>query len=239
MAIDKLTLDYFNNDFPGWDYSKPVEIAENPYWTEVPVVELDLDLDVEYLRHLAKGFDPKDYGTQTREHGSYQKEKRIVGWECNKILWNHGNRPTYAHDIRNYKLADKLEIIKPDVQEKALEDYLISKGLNFKVLLHMQLIPNSYLRPHRDFSDNWPLLYAWIPVNYPEGSELRFYPLGTVPITEGKVYLFNQYHFVHAIRNTNPELIRDCIIGHLDENIQDTPEWRQRVIDAINEQYNS
>lgn len=239
MAVDKLTLDYFNNPHPGWDYSRPVEIAENPFFTQVPIVELDLNLNVDYLKDLANKFASVDYGTQKRSHGNYQKEKRMVGWECNKILWNHGNRPTYTPDIRNRSQVDKLDIIKPGEQEKLLEDYLIDHGLNFKILLHMKLIPNSYLRPHRDFSDNWPLLYAWIPITYPEGAELRFYPIGTVPITVGKVYLFNQYHFIHAIRNTNPTMSREALIGHMDQDIQDTPEFRQFVTNAINQQYNS
>ena len=238
MAVDKLTQDFFNNDHPGWDYSKPVDIPKNPFFTKVPFVELDFDLDLEKLTNLC--IPAKIPREEKRIDGLYQKNKRIVGWECNKLLWNHKNRSTHVTDIRNNIYADELLEELPEENEKKLEDYLVSKGINFKILMLMQLLPgNSYLRPHRDISDNWPLLYVWIPVKYPVGSELRFYPYGTVPVKLGKVYLFNQHQFVHSIRNTNNTEKRYIIGGHMNQKIMDTEEFRTKVTQAINQQYNN
>ena len=237
MAIDKLTQDYFGHDFPGWDHSTPVEIPKNPFFTQVPFVELDVGIDVDYLKGLMQKILPVDYGKESREHRSYQKEKRIKGWDCNKVLWNHGNRPTYALTIRNKEMVPTPPIVEPGETELQIENYLKSKNFYYKILLHMTLVPDSYLRPHRDFSDNWPLLYSWIPITYPEGAELKFYPLGTAKIKLGCVYLFNQYHFTHAIRNTNLDLSRDCLIGHLDEDMHNNSEFKSQVVEAISQQY--
>jgi len=236
---DRLTNDYFSNDFPGWDYSKKVEIPENPFYTRVPFVEIDMGFDTDLLRKVCEQLPAEQVGKQPRKHGPYQKVQRMKGWECNKFLWNHGNRPTYTHDIRRQEDVEKLPVFEAGEKESIIEEHLKSCGAHFKVLLHMMMQPGAYLRPHRDFSANWPLLYAWVPVTYPKGTELKFYPYGTVTPKFGCIYLFNQYFFTHGIRNTNPTETRHAFIGHLSEEMHDNPEWRQRVIDAINQQYNS
>ena len=102
MAVDKLTQDFFNNDHPGWDYSKPVDIPKNPFFTKVPFVELDFDLDLEKLTNLCTATAHLEiHREEKRIDGLYQKNKRIVGWEANKLLWNHKNRSTHVTDIRN------------------------------------------------------------------------------------------------------------------------------------------
>lgn len=240
MVVDKLTQDFFNNDHPGWDYSKPVDIPKNPFFTKVPFVELDFGLDLGYINQLCTAIAQDIPREEIRIDAQYQKNKRIVGWEANKLLWNHKNRSTHITDIRSNIYADELDAVLPDEHEKKLEDYLVSKGIHYKISMLMQLIPgNSYLRPHRDISDNWPLLYIWIPVKYPVGSELRFYPYGTVPVKLGKAYLFNQHQFVHAIRNTNNTETRYIVAGHTDQKIMDTEEFRNKVTQAINQQYNN
>lgn len=235
--MDKLTQDFFNADFPGWKSS--VEIADNPFYTDVPIVEIETDINCDYINLLAKQINSLDRADMQDQQPPYQIEPRSQGLRISDLLWNYGNRPTSVKNWRTNEFVEPAPIIKPGSAESLIEQHLKSRGFDLKICMHMSLEPNGYLRPHRDISDNWPLLYVWIPLTYPLGSELKFYPLGTVTPKLGNVYLFNQNSYTHSIRNTNATEIRYALIGHLDENLMNTKEFRQIVVDSINKQYNS
>jgi hypothetical protein len=236
---DKLTMDYFSAEFPGWDYSQPVEIPDNVFATQVPIVELDYDLDVKLIENILRKLPEEHVGKQLRIKGAYQRTSRFKGWECRKFLWNYGYRSTYMTDIVSRKLVDPEPLSEPGVEEEKIRQEMLRHGLDYKILLAMEMRPEGYLRPHRDLSDNPnPLLYCWIPITYPAGNELKLYPTGTMTPTLGKVYLFNQEAFVHAVRNSNTTETRLACIGHLNPDTI-TDEFRDKVTTAINEQYNS
>lgn len=233
--MDKLTQDFFETKFPG--FNDQVIIADNVFQTSVPVVELEYNLNVDLLLKYCLDIKVNEIGNRQGKTQGYQKEPRWKGWHCYSSLWNYGYQSTHMLDIYNKKLDAPPPIKYPDEKTLKIRKYFLDLGLDFRLLLNMILNPNSYLRPHRDISfDPNPLLYCWIPLTNPKGSELKFYPYGTVDVKLGNVYLFNQENFVHAIRNTNKDLQRYSMIGYLDSKTI-LPKFKQQVTDAIQKQY--
>lgn len=235
--MDKLTQDFFETKFPG--FNDQVNIADNVFQTPVPVVELEYNLDVDLLLKYCLDIKGNEIGNRQGKIQGYQKEPRWKGWDCHNLLWNYGYQSTHMLDIYNKKLDVPPPIKHPDEQETKIRKYFLDRGLDFRLLMNMSLGPSSYLRPHRDISfDPNPLLYCWIPLTNPAGSELKFYPCGNVNIKLGNVYLFNQENFVHAVRNTNKDLPRFSMIGYLDSQAV-TDEFKHQVVNAIHQQYNT
>lgn len=232
--MDKLTQDYFNTEFLGLEN---VTLEENVFQTKVPFVELEYNLDVVYLLDLCLKIQGNEVGRRPGKAGQYQDQPRWKGWHCHNLLWNYGHQATTMDDIYSKKLGAVAELKEPKDETLAIQEYFLDRGLDFRLIMNFLLEPNSYLRPHRDIGLNPnPLLYCWIPLTNPKGSELKFYPYGNVDIKLGNVYLFNQENFVHAVRNKNQDLPRYSLLGYLDpETI--SPKFKQQVTDAIQNQY--
>lgn len=233
--MDKLTKEWFELDFPGGPTS--VEVADDPFDTDAPIVEIESDIDVEFITEICRIKHETDRTDYKDQMPPYQKLPRT----CNlyiSLLWNHGTRPIRYIDLRNRKDADPPPLTQPDERSLKVEEHLKSKGLNLDICCQMNLQSQGYFRPHRDMNGLKNLMYVWIPLTYPIGSSLKFYPHGEYKPKLGNYYLFNQHTYTHAIQNMHSDECRYALVGHLNPELTDTPEFRQLVRDNINKQYN-
>lgn len=210
IHLDQLTKDFFDNSFPG--FNQPVKIESNLFETNVPILELKLDIDVEYLMHLA---DDIILNAVTRPAYPYETHSRFSNWSM-KVLWSDGNVSTHLSDVyykRSGNIVDYETAVGPSC---AIRDYLKEKGFNIKLCMLSVFSPGGYLRPHRDITlSNTPLGYFWLPLNDIAENSFKIYPYGEVDINLGSLYLFNQENYVHAIKN-NSKIDRKVLVGYID-----------------------
>jgi len=219
--LDQLTKDFFTNKFPGY-YSNHTD--------NIPILELPLNVDVAYIQDLLKDKTPNKV-----VRNSYPGEisPRFYNWSM-EVLWSSGNLTLFLSDIYYKKPGTKLKEQVATNNDKLVKDYLLLKGLDIEVCMLSVFEPGGYLRPHRDIALNPnPLNYFWLPLDNPQGAELKIYPYGTVNVNLGNIYLLNQENFVHAVKNDSCEN-RHVLVGHV-KNFDSTVE--QIIEKEIDNQY--
>jgi hypothetical protein len=207
--LDQLTKDFFSNKFTG--ITNPIYLDDDILCTNVPVVDVPLKIDTEFLLNLIS--IPKN--TVVREKYPYETDLRIYNWDMD-VLWSDSTVSTHLSDVYykkpsqpiNFKLAvDNAEII---------QEYLSKIGITTKLCMISNFKPGGYVRPHRDIGTNKrPLSYFWLPLNAPTNSELKIYPYGTVDVTVGNLYLLNQENYVHSVKNDS-NVDRLVLLGYID-----------------------
>jgi hypothetical protein len=205
--LEPLVKDFFSNPFPG--FKNKVKINDDLLTTEVPVVELPLDIDVAYLLDLVKSI-PTD--PCVRKIYPYETYPRIQGWE-QTILWHEGNVQPVMDDVYYKQVHKPLPVVKPNQTGIKIKQIISQLGIECELCMLSILRPDGYIRPHRDINlIKESLGYFWLPLNNTPGNELKIYPYGTVSVTLGNMYLLNQRSFTHAAINTSDQT-RYVIIG--------------------------
>lgn len=209
--MDQLVKDFYHNLFPGFD--ETVTLEDSILATRVPVVDLDLNINVNKLLEISKDIHIE---TVIRERYPYEKHSRIPGWQ-QKMLWSEGTQSTLINDVYYQRIDPNYPVIEPDDQAQQIQNELLTYGLDLKTCWLSTLEPKGYIRPHRDIGllTN-PLSYFWLPLENPPLAELKIYPYGTVDVKLGHIYLLNQESFVHSAINMS-NIRRHVIIGHLKE----------------------
>lgn len=207
--MDQLTKDFYSNEFPG--YLKSIQLGEPILSTPVPIVEVPLDLNTEFMLDVVRNIPSEP---MRRPSYPYEAHPRFQGWNM-QILWSNHFNNTLLIDVYYKKNADPIQNKAPDMLAHTIQDYLIKQGIECNMCVLSIFEPGAYLRPHRDIGLNpTPLDYFWLPLNNPIGSELRIYPYGKVNVNLGNMYLLNQENFVHSAVNNSQEH-RYVLFGHL------------------------
>jgi hypothetical protein len=233
--LNKITRDFFTQPHPGFKDRVTID-PTNVLGTPVPIVELDLGLDVDRMLEDARKVEIIDH---IRAPNPFAKEPRYQGWQLIS-LWNLYPARKLPH-IPSMLTAKFDEAVAPVLpKDHNLLGNIIDEfdrvGLPFRRVIVTVMKPGAYVSPHRDISFSIsPLNYVWIPLNYPKGSHFGVFPKGEIPIKLGSVYLLNQENFPHCVANESDEL-RYVLAGWLD-----TPYITKDFIDLaeknIREQY--
>jgi len=209
IRLDQLTKDFFSNDFP--KFNKSVTMSDDVLETDIPVLELPLRLNVTYLLELLK-----DQTTEihVRPKYPYETEPRIANWNI-QPLWSDGTIITNYSDFYYKKCQPPCEKVEPTPTSAIIKNYLEQFGFTLGLCFYSVFDAGGYVRPHRDIRPSQKSLdYIWIPLNNPNGSELKVYPYGTVKINLGSAYLLNQSNYVHAVKNQSNEQ-RKVLLGYI------------------------
>lgn len=213
--MDQLTSDFFSNPFPG--LSDNIEIQNDILSSNLPVVEVPLDIDYKHLLALSKQIPIDEV---IRSTYPYEKTPRLQGWDM-QILWSDGTVVPWVKDLYYKVFADAIPYKSAEGPAENIKNKLAEYGITARTCMVSKFSPGGYLRPHRDISlTPRPLSYFWLPLNSPTGSELKIYPLGTVNINLGCMYLLNQENYTHAVINRSNE-DRYVLVGYLDNPVSD------------------
>lgn len=211
--MDQLTKDFFNNEFP--KFNNNIELQSDLLSTNLPIVEVKLNLDVEYLLAVARQISVEEV---IRPVYPYEFSNRIKGWSM-QLLWSDGTVTPWIKDLYYKVFADPIAEKPTDDLSESIKNKLLKYGISAKVCWVSKFSPQGYLRPHRDYGINpRPLSYFWIPLNAPDGSELKIYPSGTVNVNLGSMYLLNQDNYTHAVVNLSNQ-DRYVLTGHLTNDL--------------------
>jgi hypothetical protein len=243
--LDLLTKEFFDKDFP--KFNQRVHIPEHIFATPVPIVELELGIDVDKILSIAKTIPVDDYVSvidinpaptvdKLHSNRSWENyENRIHGWQ-DTFLWSDGGDIQHLEDIYYKKPRPSFPIIEISDAGQQIRDILSQAGLNINLCTLSVFGPKGYCKPHRDIGlVDLPLAYFWIPLNFPNGSDLKIYPSGYVDVKLGNVYLLNQENFTHAVKNDNSMDYRYVLFGFLKPVISE--EFYNTVYQAISQQY--
>lgn len=229
IHLDQLLKEFLQNDFVGFMDNVVVD-SSNVLATSVPVVELELGLDVNYLTNLIRKI-PTD--PTVRKNYPYEEFPRYADWEM-KLLWAENYQTHILTDIYYKKVCEKTPHQSPDDTSKPIKDYLSLFQITIPYCVLSIFKPGGYLRPHRDIGLNpTPLNYFWLPINNPSGSSLKIYPYGNVDIKLGNMYLLNQENFVHSAVNFSNE-DRIVLVGHIDNY---TDQFKNLILQSIAKMY--
>lgn len=226
--MDQLLDNFYSAEFSG--FTDKIIINDPILSTSVPVVNVPLNLDTDLLLSHARQIqlDPMH-----RTSYPYEKHPRFEGWNI-QVLWNNNHINTLLSDVYYKKTTAPIANKIATGPAESIQQYLLSLGLDCKICMLSVFEPGAYLRPHRDIGLNTtPLDYFWLPLNNPNGSRLRIYPMGDVNISLGNLYLLNQENFVHSAVNYGQEP-RYVLVGHLN-NI--STEFEQQILKSILKQY--
>jgi len=230
ILSEPLTDQFFANEFPG--FNDPVTLADNVFDTRVPVVSMDLGIDVDRICELARSLIIPQHN---RPSYPYEDYPRMKDWGVNPII-SDGTLHLWLEDVYYKKFGPKVPYREAKGTAKEIQDILSSHGLNLRICAIASFPSGGYVGPHRDIQlTPHPLCYFYLPLYYPKGSELKIYPYGTVDIEVGKIYFMDQQNYVHAARNLSDEL-RYVLIGFLNSD-QISSELTEKFIQAIREQY--
>jgi hypothetical protein len=234
--LDQLTKFFFEKNHPGFDQT--VSLSENILSTNVPIVELDLNIDLIPILNEMMNIDISRH-TVVRACYPYDDYPRYQGWII-KELWHEKEVPDTLTDLYYKKCTSKLLphfISKDKNQFKNTISILSTLGVDIHTCLLSVFTPGGYVRPHRDISEiTTPLRYFWLPLNNPTGSDFRVFPKGPVNIKLGSLYLLNQENFVHAVYNNSDEN-RYNLIGWFDSEIEEN--FSNLIKRSIIDQYGS
>lgn len=232
IHLPKILTDFFSNTHGG--YKKDVVLRDNIFSTNLPIVELDLGIDVDAVLSDLTGFiqnNPID-----RKDG-YDLVPRIRGWAVTDV-WVSEDTTLYPYivDLMSKKYNEAFPI--PAIPKNYIKYPNIIKELSSMNVTRCRfstLQPWGYLYPHRDIRLNpRPIDYLWIPLNNPAGSRLGVYPVGEIHTKIGCGYLLNQENYIHAVWN-NTDIERKVLVCELGE---DQPlEFISLVTDSIKSQY--
>ena len=229
--MDQLTKQFFANKFPG--YTQPVSLAGQVLATNVPVVELDFNVDFSTLFTIDNCKGLLIPPTERQIH-PYEYQPRIKDWTLD-VLWSDGSVVPAIKDLYYKKFYDAVPQKDIVPESKNIHTALTNLGFNVELCWVSAFGANGYVRPHRDISTRtFPLSYFWVPINNPIGSQLKIYPYGPVDIKLGKMYLLNQENFIHAVLNDSNE-IRYSVLGFFNPNIPSN--IAQTIKQAIKAQY--
>ena len=232
MKIPKILIDFFSNPHPG--FTTKINIPTNVFEINLPVIELNLNLDTEKILHDLKDFkhNPILYRQE-----DYDSIPMAYGWNVTDIwLKETSILYPYLSDWYNKKFYD-IEKIEPIPKNETLYPNIIEqlKFMNVSRCRVSRLEPRGFLCPHRDIKlTHTPMNYLWIPLDHIEGSRMGVYPVGEVKLKLGYGYLLNQENFMHAVMN-NTDSIRHVMVCEL-ENEQ-PQEFINLVLESIKEQY--
>jgi len=181
--------------------------------TPVPVVALPLNLDTKFLLEQSKQIPIQP---MVRKTYPYEDYPRFINWDVS-VLWSEDYENTLLGDVYYKKRTAPIDNLIPTEWSLSIKEHLSSNGILLNYCVLSVFGPGGYVRPHRDIGLNsTPLNYVWIPLNNPQGNELKIYPYGTVDVTLGNVYLLNQENFVHSVINNSNEH-RYVLVGHISE----------------------
>ena len=233
IHLDQLTKQFFDNKFPGFNHS--VQLGDHVLDTNVPVVELDLGIDLSKILTLDI-CEQLTINPNIRPSPLYEVSPRMTNWNI-ESLWSDGSVAIGLKDIYFQKYFDPVQYKEVIPEASDVKDVLFSLGFDVAQCSISLFGPNGYVRPHRDIHfERYPLAYFWIPLNNPTGSEFKSYPYGTIDAKPGYIYLFNQCNFVHAVVNNSQEN-RYALLGYFSHNIPDG--LANTIEQAIKEQYNT
>jgi len=228
--LDQLTNSFFSNDFPGLAVT-PI-LQSDLLSTNLPVLEVELNIDTKSLIELAKKILLDEV---SRTSYMYEETPRMDKWSM-QTLWSDGTVVPWIKDIYYKTLSDAVPKKIATDEAKEIQHKLNEFNITAKVCWLSKFQPGGYLRPHRDIGLNLkPLGYFWIPLNNPAGSELKIYPLGTVNVSLGNMYLLNQENYIHGIINQSSQ-DRYALVGHLSNEI--SPYLHGSIQQAFQKIYN-
>ena len=92
------------------------------------------------------------------------------------------------------------------------------------------LPPGGWLFPHKDYAmDNMGLNKIYIAVKWKQGNVFGMYGCGELPVTQGDVFLINNYSLPHWVYNGSDE---NRIVLDISANLH-SPIIKQKIIDAF------
>jgi hypothetical protein len=213
--MNKVTKDFFTRPHPGFQDKITIDDS-NVLGTNVPIVELDMGLNVDIMLEDARRVEIIDH---VRAPNPFAKEPRYMGWQLIS-LWNlyPARKLPHIPSMVSAKFDETEAPILP--KDPSRLGNIINEfdriGLPLRRVIVTVMKPGAYVSPHRDISfSKSPLNYVWIPLNYPAGSHFGVFPKGEIEINLGSVYLLNQENFPHAVANDSNEY-RYVLAGWLD-----------------------
>jgi hypothetical protein len=228
----KILTDFFSENHTG--FNKEIKIEKNVFSTNLPIIELNLNLDTAKI--LA---DLKDFVHETpiNRQLPYETVPRVRGWGVTDLwLTVPTTKYPYLMDLyyKKYYNGDLLPAIPKD-ENKYPNIVKQLNNINIDRCRASVITAGGYLYPHRDISLNpTPMNYMWIPLNNPVGSELGVYPVGKIPTKLGYGYLLNQENYVHAVIN-NSSSTRHVLVCYLSD--EQPSAFVDLVTQSIKQQY--
>ena len=210
-TMNTLTKQFFQADFPGWQPGQDFDTVWQSFWTtkEVPIVELDLRLDVtsscdwieQNQQRFAQAWNTRQFTQhyQTlgqswfkQPHSQGRQDLQITGvYPQRRKLLDHAAWTEFDREER-----DTHNDAVPDIR-----DQLERQGFSIYSMKIARLDPGGYLEPHKDtLVSDLTMTHLWIPLNQ-TANNLKIWPYGMVQHQVGSVYLLNNQSFVHAIAN--------------------------------------
>ena len=226
--MEPLLKHFFDNTFPG--FNDTVTLEDPILRTNVPLLDLDLGIDVDSLLALVKQCE---LSPVIHKIYPYEHYPRIHNFFYSS-LWCDGSMEGLLTDIYNKAPTPNLEVLQPNKLSQKIRDELAKYNLNIRACFLSVLDPGGYIRPHRDMrAIDHPLNYFWLPLEDVPESELKVYPYGTVDVKLGHLYMLNQENFTHAVVNLSNSR-RHVIVGHLHNPV---PELKTIIENNLRSQY--
>jgi hypothetical protein len=231
-TFPKILTEFFTEKHPG--FNKEIKINPNVFSTNLPIIELNLNLNVD---NILKDLSDFDHDTPINRQLPYESVPRVRGWGVTDLwLESPTTKYPYLMDLyyKKYYDGDVLPAIPKD--EKKYPNIISQlSSINIDRCRASVVTAGGYLYPHRDIClSSTPMNYMWIPLNNPVGSELGVYPIGKIQTKLGYGYLLNQENYVHAVIN-NSSVTRHVLVCYLSD--EQSPEFIDLVTQSIKQQY--
>ena len=209
--------EYFDRDFaPHNATADHIQFNKNLTTTRVPAIQADgLDVGVLAALHnrcteLEDRFqnDQTNYGTSNWYTPPVSQGWSILGIKDDDkfSLKKHNSEETFQR---------KSAHVDDAVLDKLTQELFQTFGCTPARALVLKLDPGGWVAPHLDrYTVDMGLCSFWIPL-HDFDSCMKVFPLGWLKHKYGSMYLFNQSHYLHAVRNTESRP-RFVMVGKID-----------------------
>jgi hypothetical protein len=182
-------------------------ITDDLHTTKIPMFDISLDKDIlekiyNFARKIDHKFNPAPHHTwfklgwadQPRSHNWHEITiKQAPSWLKHRVAVDEPPVERTAHILGDAEL------------EQLFDQLFAPLGQKITNLRIIKLEANGWIAPHMDvWEREFGLCYFWIPLHeFPPC--LKLFPWGWLQHKLGKMYLFNQSSYVHAVRNTTDQ----------------------------------
>lgn len=213
--MNKLTQDFFQAEFPGWQPKIDYETCLNNLWVQptIPCLDSGINIDVALTyqwvlnnEHVfTEHYTAKNQELFDQKQGAnWYKQPHSQGWTSIGII---------GQSLKNLKQFVSSGVPVPMDTELTLHhDAGIDIVRQFELigmpLLRLQIArldPGGFAQPHNDEITSGPYLnHGWIPLHDFEPG-LRLYPIGTIQHRKGQIFMFDDRSIIHSIVNNSTQ----------------------------------
>ena len=228
--LDIYTTDFFTQDFSD---PVPVKIDQDVWQSHIPFVEMVVQqseilpqihaiLSHECFAPSLPCVDLPWWMSQSYQGWSDLGVKHSSDIVMNDLLKTEARPKNYAA-WASKELCDLIDIL------------LQNEGISLSTCCIKKLDPGGWLKPHRDMHNlDCDFAYVWMPLHAFEPG-MKIWPWGMLDHRYGCYYLLNSKKHPHAVWNRGTTA-RFVLVGFV-EIEHCTPIWKQRVKQAIDQQW--